>query len=349
MTYQKGRRGTAGVASRYMDPLSPFEFKRDGLLAIFRPEEFLAFMHMHQPHWIEEEILCEGLRAWVICPQKITGGIWPGSVETRSNDFILSSMALRSALRLNQALRNARHDQLVNRDDRVEALFQHRDLKDFPYDVFFKLGGLSTIFSLRSQAEAARDQANQNRALVHVAALIHVLRKHNLDESVTKGKSQKVWGINKAATVAAEQFFTGRRAVSKEPISHERIKDHWDLMYQSGPLIYAATLVEDGLVFDWLMGITDNCFNSEGAAKVIRTWFAYADEIASSCISSLPKPPSGEAKFQWRPLYPEPHSISLPDPLPDNDFRQILECNRPILDEFVPPPRVNGAKPYEGW
>lgn len=349
MTFRKVRRGPAGVASRYMGPLSPFEFKRDGLLTAFRPQAFLAFMHEHQPHWIEEEILCEGLRAWVICPQKITGGIWPGSVETSSNDFILSSMALRSASRLNQALRRARYDQLISRDDRAEGLFEHRDLRQFPYDVFFKLGGLSAIFSLKSQAEVSRDQANQNRALVHVAALIHVLHRHNADRSAMKGKNRKVWGVNKAATEAAEEFFTGRRAVSNETISHERIKDHWDLMYQSAPLIYAATLVEDGLVFDWLMGIADHCFNSEGSAKVIKTWFAYADEIAATCISSLPKPLSGESKFQWRPLYLKSPEIPLPDPLPYKDFHRILECNRPVLDEGISPPRMNGAKQYEGW
>jgi hypothetical protein len=325
---------TAGLGSRYRNDASPFLFYRKGTRVRVDLQKFVPFMADHLPGNIEEAILLDGLRAWVICPVKISGGVWHQSYDIYMPQFVSGSMAVRTIEKLDQALGNARYHQLISDDDSTKALLNQPSLAEFPFDVLFALGGLSAAVSVTSRSEIVRNEENQKRPLQHVATLMYVLDGHYRHERTAEKKNG--WGINRAAEAASS--ILGNRH------SKESIKDSWDLLKPAAPLIYASTLADGGLLFQWLMGFTDECFYIDGSAHVIKSWFDLADSVFSRVLSKLPGP-----RPAWPPLGQLQVDADLPPPLLDKDWAKIMFWQPTMPDEAAVPPRKVKETAIRGW
>ncbi len=318
----------AGLAEKYFTDDSPFLFANDldhlahkGPLAHVgrklievRPERFVTFLLSHPPTRIEEQILCEGLRAWVICPEaSIARTVHPGSTETWSVDFVQTAMSLVSVNHLANTLNHARLEQIANGGPEWTAaeLLGHRGFWNVDFDVFFLLGGLHSALD-GSIPQFRRDQENQDLPTRCVVALLHFL--HKRVEECKGSPKLKPWGVNRARIETAKLLSsTGLQ----RGVSPDTIRNHWESLQLSAPLIYAAALTDNGLMLTWLLRQADP-YQTEYVARFIPAWFKRANAVAEHLLAPL-----NLLHRDWKKLEVD-GSESLSGALPDHLLKDLI-------------------------
>jgi hypothetical protein len=291
-------RAGAGLAERYFTSDSPFLFKGDyphiikpGLnprhdsrkLVAIRPEKFVRFLIQNPPTLIEEKILCEGLKAWAICPTKIIRTIHADSFETSSNDFVHSAMSILIVTELTSTLKAARIAQMQKKRPvwTARKLLGDAAFDYFDFEIFFLLGGLDEALSKASTGQLVRERENQRLPVRCVVALLHFLHVRLVE--CRRNPKLRPWGINSARREAA-RFLTA--AGMKRGVSADTIRNHWEYLRRSAALLYAAAHTDNGHFLTWLLADVDP-YEGEYVARFVPAWFKCANAVANQLLSPL--------------------------------------------------------------
>jgi hypothetical protein len=306
---KKYEHSNAGPAARYTAPSSPFIFA-NGFLREVRLQNLISFLSQNQPSPEEAYVLIAGVRAAIMCPNKIVrtkNRNWP----ERTSTFLVQAAMCREASRfLSSTLNQVRKSQLNTRKWSVEKLLGDFRLQRFPWDVFFAVGAVDPSLPKIGDEEFVAHFGNQQRQIIAAAAVMHALHSRCHQREQQKGTDWR-WGMNDAYKWAANVLQhiiaspTKHRSArpaklsSKENVTKPKqmlgqnhnapslegtMKNHWAAMKPSGPLIYAASLLDDGRVFKWLLNGSDNdAFESDLRNEaLIVEWFEVADAVAST-------------------------------------------------------------------
>ena len=228
-------------------------------------------------------MLCSGLQAWVICPEKITRTIHADSFETLSKDFVHSAMWGSCIGNFSNILDMARSRQIENKGPRWTGreLVNDHVFDLFDFDLFFLLGGLDTAFLKTSLPQFRRDRENQRLPVWCVVALLHFI--HQRVEARRTDRSLPQWKVNRAKIDAAK-FLLGIGI--RKGVSGDTIRNHWESLRLSAALIYAAALTDNGHMLTWLLADADP-YGAEFVARFIPAWFKCANSVADQLLTPL--------------------------------------------------------------
>jgi hypothetical protein len=331
----------AGLAKRYFQSSSPFLFAGHKPAVVIggtylphhgrrlvgvRPEKFIPFLIANPPTMQEANILCEGLGAWVICPEQVTGTVHADSFRTSSLDFVHSAMLVHCLDHLAWKLDYARLQQIIKNGPHWtgQELLSYLSFDDFDFEMYFLLGGLKAALLKTSIAQYKRERENQRLPVWCVVALLHFI--HKREQARRTNRSLRSFGVNQARIEAAD--FLAKAGI-KKGVHRDTIRNHWENMRRSAALIYAAALTDNGRLLSWLLadpytGVellhdrdTDP-YLFDLLARVILPWFKCANAVAEQLLAPL-----GLLDKKWKSL--EVDGVQeIPAALTDERMQEIL-------------------------
>jgi hypothetical protein len=219
-------------------------------------------------------------------------------------------MCLTATKWLSAALDRARDKQ----KEYGSELLDSRQLRQFPWELYFTLGGLKKSVEISSAGQFLFQLKNQRLSVQTVAAVAHILRKEL--ERRKREPHRRARGLNTAYEPASE--LVGEANSGEQP-SKGSARNYWAALIGSSPLIYAATQVGDGQIFRWLLEDPDRTeFFPE--AEDFAVWFNYANEFASTVAGQFQM-----SALNWQPLaIPSRSGLGLPPAKPRDEFIELL-------------------------
>jgi len=305
---------TAGPGEIYKSEHSPFVVK-DGVLTEFRPANAIRYLCDRTIHPGARQCLYEGFCAWVICPTKIIKTKHGNDLRLiKSNKFVHNAMMVCLGVKLANAFQIARRLQLKeNHGCEANQLLKWGPLSRFPYEILFALGGVEALLHAGSIEQLSKAKANQKRPAENVVEFLRQLRKLQVGPTDSAARRRPRYGKNAPATAAAESM----------KVSVDTIEGHWEVLEASAPYLYAASLVDNGQLFESLFSQIDgyeDYLDDPIVDQRLSEWFGYALEIAETVLgpknllhnwSSIPSPrrsaPHASAGLSRRLL--SPHSV----------------------------------------
>jgi hypothetical protein len=216
-------------------------------------------------------------------------------------EFVETAMRLSCLSSLNLDFELARRDQVRAKKWDADTLLKSRHLRWFSWDLFFALGGLNSDMALSSGPAFAEELKMRARKLPSVAMVLFQMHRHLEGMVVTDGSAEKGppkgtvrWGRNSVGVNKASQQSALEWRAIPNGRSEQTIKNDFYDLAPSASLIYAATMVDHGNVFRWLMNQPDPYNGETVPIKHLPKWFALADAISVNLIQ--PQSPAGERR-----------------------------------------------------
>jgi len=280
------------------------------------------------PDWGRVRILMEGLRAWVICPTTIYRQATRDCPPATSQQFRHSSMLVSATSQLGLYLQIARNAQNNGKDGNASDMLGHPALKRFDWDLFFALGGLRQAIDSSAWNVWRLQLQNQLLPIQAAAMVVHCVRQGRKGNH--RSGRQRL-GANTYYKLAATQLTPifprassgSKEGISDQGISNTSVRDYWKALRPLAALLYAATLVDSGRLYLWLVSEFDPYFyDDSGPEQYAEEWFGLANIVAEEVLR-----PIDMLDTAWKPLSVA-HVSSLPNLENTNRFRGILSQDR---------------------
>lgn len=297
--------GKVNVATNdnpYLRDDCPFKFENSRLVA-FERKKFLPFFRRVTSN-LACEVLAEGLRAWIICPDKIILEEPRDCPPANSIDFVHSALGVTTVRWLSVALERARSNAVENDGH----LLNNKHLRKFPWDLLFAMGGLKAIVEITAGDTYKRQNEMQTIKVQTVAAFVHAFRE--IIRGGARGSNRKP-SHREAQRIATQIIINGK---GPDAVNQASINNYSKNLHLSAPLIYAATLMDDADLFQWLVNGSESS-NFILEADTIDRWFQCANKVAQQVLIPLKITPT------WIPL---DCSHDLDPSLPDEKSRSEL-------------------------
>lgn len=324
---------TPPAHKRYSSDASPFLFKRSKLQEV-RLEKLIPFLRSCKSLRIHElDLLLAGARTWIICPTETIGTKHQKLPKRLSLEMVQGAMSFTSLRSLTNLLNVTWKSKLKRPDWREDGFLDDIRLHRFSWGTFFMTGATDPKLPKLSTIEFNQQVENQYGLVCNAAAVLFQLH-YNKENSHANSKR---WGMNKVYEDAArllpfdKKSADGKRRSKKNNPSGGGIKDHWELMIPSAPLIYAACLLDNSSIRHVLNfndqgdSPLDNCDDSESLANALERWFSIADAVEDTLIS--PNMRKSENAWKWKLLAPD-RKERLPACPSSSRFLEILGLKR---------------------
>jgi hypothetical protein len=155
-------------------------------------------------------------------------------------------MIIRAAEVLEEAFYSARRYQIRSGDPSTETLLSQPLLLEASFDIFFALGGFEALLETISVEEFQKALQNQSVPVNHLFEVVSMVLAR--DEAAPDTVLERTDIERRVAfTIKGEDILAGKDdKVAGTRRGPNTIRDHWDRLRISSPLIYAAKPLGDG-------------------------------------------------------------------------------------------------------